>query len=88
MAGRLDHSRHAGGVIANISPACRAHHSEQHDRGRDTFERARAIDLREVCRLVGEAYLLGWSADGLASRARAGYESLNVADVVDGGLPY
>jgi len=76
------------GVIANIYPACRAHHREQHDRGRDTFEANHAVDLRAICVVVGEAYLRGWSAEGLGARARDGCLEVEVEDVQDGGLPF
>ena len=75
-------------MIANIFPACRDHHSEQHDRGVQTFEALHLVDLRAVCRVVGEAYLRGWSADGLASQASSGYETVDPGLVVDGELPY
>jgi hypothetical protein len=76
------------GVIANIYPACRPHHREQHDRGRDTFEATHAVDLRAICVVVGEAYLLGWSADALGARARSGYTTIDVFNVDDFGIPY
>jgi hypothetical protein len=77
-----------GEVVANIYPACRAHHREQHDRGRSTFETAHGVDLLEVCRVVGSAYLLGWSTEGLGAAARSGYSSVDVSAVVDVEAPF
>lgn len=78
-----------GELIGNIYPACRRHHGEQHNEGIESFPRARGLDLDAVCRIVGEAYRLGWSADGLGSEALAcGYLHVDVAEVVDSELPY
>lgn len=77
------------GLIGNIYPGCRAHHGEQHDHGRTTFEVEHGIDLRVICRVVGLAYIKGWSAEGLASAARAdGYERVDLEQQLDGDLPY
>ncbi len=77
------------GVIGNIYPGCREHHREQHDSGRGSFEDAHRIDLREICRRIGEAYLRGWSAPGLGARALSvGYMRVDPSDVVDGDVPF
>ena len=79
----------AGTMRGNIFPACRRHHAEQHQRGVETFARAHGLELVEVCRVVGAAYLEGWSEEGLGAAARAGgYERVDSSKVIDGGLPY
>lgn len=76
-----------GSLVGNIYPACRLHHGEQHNAGIETFAATRSIDLVEICRIVGAAYQLGWSPDGLTVAAIRGYERVDVNDVIDGELP-
>jgi hypothetical protein len=78
-----------GELVGNIFPACRLHHREQHSDGFERFAGARGLDIAEFCKLIGRAYRLGWSTDGLGSavlRAR-GYAGVDVDDVLDGELP-
>lgn len=58
-----------GSVIGNIWPGCHAHHREQHDRGVLTFSRKYGLDLMEVCRVVGAAYLAGHEPETLGAAA-------------------
>jgi len=76
-------------VIGNLFPACRLHHREQHDHGRDTFEVSHELRLERVCKVIGLAYCSGWSAEALAAAALGrGYASIDAADVQTGGLPW
>ncbi len=79
----------AGELVGNIFAGCRDHHAEQHNRGIKTFAQVHGVDLPAVCKLIGAAYKLGWSADGLgaAAIARRGYAAIDVEAVVSGELP-
>ncbi len=80
----------AGELVGNIFAGCRQHHAEQHNRGIKTFARVHDVDLHEVCRLIGSAYKLGWSAEGLGAAALAarGYARVDVQQLRDGELPF
>jgi hypothetical protein len=80
----------AGELVGNIYAGCRQHHAEQHDRGIKTFVRVHGVDLPEACKQIGNAYKLGWSAEGLGAAAIAarGYARVDVEQVLDGELPF
>jgi hypothetical protein len=78
-----------GELVGNIFPACRLHHGAQHSEGIYTFPSARGLDLDATVLLIGKAYRLGWSADGLGAAALRvrGYVGVDVSAVLDGELP-
>ena len=79
-----------GQLVGNLFPGCRSHHAEQHDRGIKTFASTHALDLHAVCVVIGRAYQLGWSAEGLgvAALAARGYAGVDVENVLDGEMPF
>jgi len=79
-----------GELVGNMFPGCRTHHGEQHDRGVKTFASTHALDLHAVCVVIGRAYQLGWSAEGLgvAALADRGYAGVDVELVLDGEMPF
>jgi hypothetical protein len=79
-----DWVEHEGRVIGNIFPACRRHHGEQHSHGVESFGRA----LIEVCEAVGQAYLAGWSPEGLGAAAKSagGYDKIARAELERGDV--
>ena len=73
----------AGGEpVGNIFPARRKHHTEQHDIGIKSFATKQGLDLEQVCRPVGEGYLLGLDPEEMSERARAagGYQHVRFED--------
>lgn len=67
-----------GEPVGNIFPAMRKNHREQHDTGIKSFAEKHELDLAEVCRVVGEGYLLGLEPDELSALAisAGGYEKV------------
>lgn len=69
----------AGEPVGNIFPAVRRYHQEQHKIGIKSFAEKHEINLAEICRVVGEGYLLGLEPDELSMLAisAGGYEMVN-----------
>jgi hypothetical protein len=78
-----------GELVGNIFPACRVHHGAQHSEGIYSFPISRGIDLDATVLVIGRAYRLGWSPDGLgvAAMKKRGYAAVDVTLVLDGELP-
>lgn len=65
----------AGDPVGNIFPAMHRYHREQHgpNSGIKSFAAKHRLDLAEICRVVGEGYLLGLEPEELSALAiRAG----------------
>lgn len=79
-----------GELVGNIFPACRLHHGAQHSEGIYTFASKRGLNLDATVLLIGKAYQLGWSADGLGAAALCvrGYVGVDVSAVLAGELPF
>lgn len=78
-----------GELVGNIFPACRLHHGAQHSEGIYSFPSSRGLDLDATVLVIGRAYRLGWSPDGLGVEAiqKRGYAAVDVTLVLDGELP-
>lgn len=85
-----DWLEHDGELVGNIFPACRLHHGAQHSEGIYTFASKRGLDLDATVLLIGTAYQLGWSADGLGAAAlhAGGYAGVDVKQVDVGEIPF
>jgi len=69
-----------GELHGNLFPLFRRHHNEQHSRGIKTWQRLHGVELAQVCRVIGVAYLAGCSPQ-LLSRAAViagGYQHIDV----------